>query len=191
MTFFASLPHDAGVRHILGMNPRAGRALIDFHTAVLRQDTALTAPHKELLAAYVSGLNSCAYCHGVHRQTALAFGIEETLIERLLDDLDSAPVEPKLRPLLAYARKLTLEPSKMTAADAQAVFEAGWCERDLHDAVLTVGLFNLMNRLLEGHGVKGQDHLYRDRGAALARDGYAPLLAHLPSAGEAHSGQPT
>ena len=79
----------------------------------------------------------------------------------------------------------------MTAADAQAVFEAGWCERDLHDAVLTVGLFNLMNRLLEGHGVKGQDHLYRDRGAALARDGCAPLLAHLPAAGEAHSGQPT
>lgn len=70
-------------------------------------------------------------------------------------------------------------------------FFAGWCERDLHDAVLTIDLFNLTNRLLEGHGVKGLDHLYRDRGAALARNGYAPLLAHLPAAGEAHSGQPT
>lgn len=60
------------------------------------------------------------------------------------------------------------------------MFDAGWSERDLHDAVLTVGLFNLMNRLLEGHGVKGQEALYRDRGAALAREGYAPLLAWLP-----------
>jgi hypothetical protein len=128
MTFFASLPHDAGVRHILGLNPRAGRALIEFHTAVLRQDTAL-----------------------------------------------------------AYARKLTREPSKMVAADARAVFAAGWTERDLHDAVLTIGLFNLMNRLPEGHGVKGQDHLYKDRGAALARDGYAPLLAKLTAAGDADS----
>lgn len=73
-----------------------------------------------MLAAHVSGLNSCGYCHGVHRQAAVAFGVEETLIERLLDDPDSAPVEPKLRPLLAYVRKVTLEPSKMTAADAQA-----------------------------------------------------------------------
>jgi hypothetical protein len=56
-----------------------------------------------------------------------------------------------------------------------------------HDAELAVGLCNLMNRLLEGHGVTGQDGLYRDLGAALARDGYAPLLAYLPGAGEADS----
>lgn len=80
MTYFPSLPEDAGVRHILALNPRAGRALIEFHTAVLRQDTALTARDKELLAAYVSGLNACAYCHGVHRQTAVAFGFDESLI---------------------------------------------------------------------------------------------------------------
>jgi alkylhydroperoxidase family enzyme len=63
MTYSPSLPEDAGVRHILGINPRAGRALIEFRTAVLRQDTELTARHKEMLAAYVSGLNACAYCH--------------------------------------------------------------------------------------------------------------------------------
>jgi uncharacterized peroxidase-related enzyme len=180
MSFFPSLPEDAGARHILGLNPQAGRALIEFHSAVLRQDTALTSAHKELIAAYVSGLNACAYCHGVHRQTAVAFGMAEDLIERLVADLDTAPVEDRLRPLLAYARRLTLEPAKMRASDAQAVFDAGWSERDLHDAVLTVGLFNLMNRLLDGHGVKGRETLYRDRGAALARDGYAPLLAFLP-----------
>lgn len=187
MTYFPSLPEDAGVRHILGLNPRAGRALIEFHTAVLRQDTALTARDKELLAAYVSGLNACAYCHGVHRQTAVAFGFDETLIEQLLDDLASAPVEDRLRPLLAYARKLTLEPAKMVASDALAVFDAGWSERDLHDAVLTVGLFNLMNRLLEGHGVKGREGLYRDRGTTLAREGYSALLAYLPGVGQADS----
>jgi uncharacterized peroxidase-related enzyme len=179
MTFFASLPADAGVRHILGLNPQAGRALVDLHSAVLRQDTALTAAHKELIAAYVSGLNACAYCHGVHRQTAQAYGVDPDLIERLLGDFDAAPVDAKLRPLLAYARKLTLAPARMEDADARAVFDAGWSERDLHDAILTVGLFNLMNRLLEGHGIKGHDALYRDRGAALAREGYAPLLAWL------------
>lgn len=179
MSFFASLPADAGVRHILCLHPEAGRALIALHTAVLRQDSALTARDKELIAAFVSGLNACQYCHGVHSETAQAFGVDAGLIESLLSDFERAPVEPKLRPVLAYARNLTLEPARMVAGDAEAVFGAGWTERDLHDAVLTVCLFNFMNRLLEGHGVKGARELFVERGQALARDGYEPLLAWL------------
>lgn len=53
-------------------------------------------------------------CHGVHAETARAFGVEEGLMEQLLTDVDSAPVQDKLRPLLRYARKLTLEPARMT-----------------------------------------------------------------------------
>lgn len=66
MSFFTSLPEGAGVRHILQLNPAAGRALIEFHSAVLRVDSQLTAREKELIAAYVSGLNACQYCYGVH-----------------------------------------------------------------------------------------------------------------------------
>lgn len=33
-----------------------------------------------------------------------------------------------------------------------------------HDAVLTICLFNFMNRLLEGRGVKGNRELYETRG---------------------------
>lgn len=47
MTFFASLPRDAGVRHILGLDLRAGRALNEFQSKVRRQDTGLTALHKK------------------------------------------------------------------------------------------------------------------------------------------------
>lgn len=72
-------------------------------------------------------------------------------------------------------------------ADADAVFAAGWTESEFHDAVLTVCLFNFMNRLIEGHGVRGSDSLYAMRGKALRDDGYAPLLAMLD---DAHPHQP-
>jgi hypothetical protein len=42
MSFFKSLPDDAGVRHILTLKPRAGRALVEFHTAALHE-AVLTA----------------------------------------------------------------------------------------------------------------------------------------------------
>jgi uncharacterized peroxidase-related enzyme len=182
MAYFLSLPADAGVRHILQIHPAAGRALIEFHEAVLRSDSQLTSKDKELIAAYVSGLNDCTYCYGVHAETAAAFGVDADIFKELLSDVDTARVDSRLKPILKYARQLTLEPSKSTQAQADAVFAAGWTERDLHDAVLTVGLFNLMNRLLEGHGVKGNAALFAERGRALKDGGYAPLLGYLPAA---------
>lgn len=182
MSFFPSLPADAGVRHILTLNPEAGRALAAFHTAALRNAGPLTPAHKELIAAYVSGLNACQYCYGVHSQTAQAFGLGAQALEDLLADIDTADIEERLKPLLRYARKLTLEPTRMTEQDAQAVFAAGWTEAALHDAVLTVCLFNFMNRLLEGHGVKGNPGVFSIRGQALRDEGYEPLRAFLDAA---------
>ena len=52
-------------------------------------------------------------------------------------------------------RKLTENPSSVTDADAQAVYDAGWSEKTLHDAIMVVCCFNFMNRLLEGHGIHG------------------------------------
>jgi AhpD family alkylhydroperoxidase len=77
MPFFASLPDDAGVRHILALNPKAGRALIEFHEAALRNASPLPVRDKELIAAYVSALNACQYCYGVHSETAKAFGVDD------------------------------------------------------------------------------------------------------------------
>ena len=62
------------------------------------------------------------------------------------------------------------------------MFAAGWSESALHEAVLTVCLFNFMNRLLEGHGVKGNPGVFSARGQALRDEGYEPLLAFLDAA---------
>jgi alkylhydroperoxidase family enzyme len=67
--FFSSLDSDSGVRDILTLNPAAGKALIEYHEAVLRGPSPLSEGERELIAAYVSGLNACHYCHGVHTKT--------------------------------------------------------------------------------------------------------------------------
>lgn len=179
MPFLKSLPPDCGVRHILQMNKPVGRALVELHEALLRSDSPLSAAEHELIAAYVSGLNGCQYCLGVHGHTARRFGLPEGLLQHLLVDPQSANVEPRLKPLLEYVRMLTQAPQELVQADAERVFAAGWSERALHDAILTACLFNFMNRLLDGHGCKGDDEIYRTRGQALKDSGYAPLLKAL------------
>jgi alkylhydroperoxidase family enzyme len=85
---------------------------------------------------------------------ALAYGVAPETIDALMQDLETAPVEAKLKPVLAYVRKLTLTPSRMTEADANAVYAAGWSENALFDAIQVCGVFNLANRFVEGTGIK-------------------------------------
>lgn len=74
-----------------------------------------------------------------------------------MDDPSGAGVDPKLIPILAYVKKLTLSPSRMTVQDAAAVYAAGWSERALFDAVVVCALFNFMNRLVDGTGMVAND----------------------------------
>lgn len=179
MPFFSSLGGNAGVRDILRMNREAGKALVRYHEAVLRQSSPLAPGERELIAAFVSALNSCQYCYGVHEQTARQFGLAPNVLDALMADVESAPVDAKLRPVLQYVRKLTLGPSRLVRSDAEAVFAAGWSEQALHDAICVACLFNFMNRLLDGHGVRGNTVLFEERGRALHDEGYGALLKYL------------
>jgi uncharacterized peroxidase-related enzyme len=177
--FFSTLTPESGVRDVLQLNPAAGKALLEYHEAVLRGDSPLSIGERELIAAYVSGLNACHYCHGVHSRTAEAFGISGEMMEKLLHDPQKAEVDAKLRPILDFVRKLTQAPATMTKADADAVYAAGWNERALHDAVNVSALFNFMNRLIDGHGLEGNAEIYSRRAQLLKEEGYSPLLKLL------------
>jgi uncharacterized peroxidase-related enzyme len=155
---------------------------VDFHTAVLRQPSALSEGERELIAAYVSALNQCRYCAGVHGATAQAFGVEPDLLSRMVDDLDGSGLNDRLVPIMRYARKLTLTPAKMVQADADEVLAVGWDERALHDAVNVIALFNFMNRLGEGHGIKGTPTIWAERADALHQNGYQAIRDTLVSA---------
>jgi hypothetical protein len=99
------------------------------------------------------GLNACTFCLGSHRIYAEALGVEPGLIEALLQDPATAPIDPDMRPLLAYVAKLNTLPSRLVQADADAVFAAGWDEAGLFHAIQVCAAFNLFNRLVEGAGV--------------------------------------
>jgi len=186
LTFFKSIPADGPMVGAMGMNPSAGSILVQYHTVVMRGPSPLTEGERELIAAFVSGLNACRYCYGMHSATAKAFGVAEGLLESLVSDPDVSSAPEKLRPILKYARKLTLDQARITQSDAQAVFDAGWDERAMHDAICVVALFNFMNRFVHGHGMALADGVLSERGVSLMGSGYDPLLEGIRKGAEAH-----
>jgi len=153
MAKLPSLPDVPHLADVFRAFPHGVRPLLELHDALLRGESPFTVGERELIAAYVSGLNGCDFCAGSHRIIAEVHGVEPEVLEGLLADPAAAGVAPKLLPVLAYARKLTLTPSRVADADAEAVYAAGWDERALYDAVAVCALFNYMNRIVEGTGV--------------------------------------
>lgn len=154
MRVFRSIPGEPDIGAVFRRFPYTAPPLLEYHDRLLRDASPLTVAERELIAAYVSGLNGCTFCHGAHRVAAEAYGVDAALFEGLMADLDSADVDPRLRPILTYVRKLTLTPARMVEADAEAVWAAGWDEQALFDAISVCALFNFMNRIIEGSGVR-------------------------------------
>lgn len=153
MKLFPSLPDVPQLADVYRRFPEHVKPLLDYHDRLLRGESPLTVGERELIAAYVSGLNACQFCFSAHKLFADIFGFDAAIIEAMVTDLDAAPVDERLKPLLRYAGKLKTLPPRLTAADAKAVYDAGWSERALFDTVEIAALFNYMNRIIEGTGV--------------------------------------
>ncbi len=117
---------DSSIGDILFANPERFGPILAFAQDVMRGSSTLAKADRELLAAYVSALNACSFCHGVHAATTQKFGVRAELLETLLADRTLEALDAKLRSIFAFAHKLTLEPARVTSADRQVIIQTGF-----------------------------------------------------------------
>lgn len=112
----------------------------------------LSRGERELLLAYAAGVAGCGFVCTAHAEVAYAHGIERGIVEDLLADFDGASVDPRLRPILSYVRKLSVDPAEVAQADADAIVNEGWDDKAVHDAAAITARAAFMQRLVQGHG---------------------------------------
>lgn len=152
MPFFKSLPENAGPPSVFAKYPDIYGPWSTMSQVMMNGASPLTQGEREMILAYAAGAAGCKFVFGAHSEVAYAWGIKQGVLDQLMRDPETADVEPKLKPLLAFVRKLAATPSDMTQADADAVFAAGWDEHALHDAIAITARAAFMQRLVEGHG---------------------------------------
>jgi uncharacterized peroxidase-related enzyme len=150
MAFFKSLPDGAGPANVFTAYPEIYRLWSQMSQALMNGPSPLTQGERELILAYAAGIAGCRFVYAAHSEVAYAWGFEAGTLDRLLEDPVTAPVDARLKPLLAFVRKLILTPGEMSQADADAVFAAGWDEKALHDAIAVTARAAFMQRLVEG-----------------------------------------
>lgn len=152
MPFFPSMEDTAGPRSVFTAHPEIYKAWSEMSEALMNGSSPLSQADRELILAWAAAVADCAFVYIAHSEVAYARGVPDGLIAAMLADFDSAPIEPKLRPLLAFVAKLMVAPGAIQQADADVVFAAGWSEKALHDAIAVTARAAFMQRLVQGHG---------------------------------------
>lgn len=153
MGFLPSLPEKTNLSDVFKAYPKGVGHLLRYHDAILRSPSPFTIGERELIAALVSRLNGCEFCSNAHTFYTESYGMAEGLVDSVVEDITASDAPEKMKPVLAYVRKLTLAPATVAQGDVDAMLDAGWPEEAVHDAVVVTALYNFMNRIIEGTGI--------------------------------------
>jgi uncharacterized peroxidase-related enzyme len=128
-----------------------GAPMKEITQEAMRGPSAWSVGDRELMAAFVSQTNACAFCIGAHTATAARAYHDEAKVSAVLADLETAPIEEPLRATLRMLGKLTAEQA-VTADDMCAVLAAGVSREQIEDALAVCFAFNTTDRLADAFG---------------------------------------
>jgi uncharacterized peroxidase-related enzyme len=147
--------------------------LARFTQGVLRQPASISPALRELIAAFTSFQNECAFCTQAHAAAAGELLGDHALVWTALRDLDRAALDEKTKLLLQFVGKVTRHLPAVGEDDVSALRSAGWDDEAIYFAITTCALFNFYNRWITATGVPEMSaEGHRQQGKALASRGY-------------------
>ncbi len=172
LPFAADLP---GILGPLAFRPEMAAPLMAYTDQLLRGPSPLTPGERELIAAFASHTNQCRFCTKSHAAVAGLHLSDPQLVAAVLEDVELAPISPKLRALLKIARAVALNVAPVSDELMQAARDSGADDVSLHDAVLVAASFCMFNRYVESLRTFAPEdsQAYAAMGERLARVGYA------------------
>ncbi|MEU1969589.1 carboxymuconolactone decarboxylase family protein [Micromonospora sediminicola] len=148
-----------GISGPMQYRPETAKPLNELAEVLLRAPHSLPAGERELIAAYVSGLNECRFCCASHSAFA-AVQLDDgmALVDQVRADLDAAPISTKLRSLLRIAAAVQVGGRSVTTDMVKAAQAEGATDLEIHDTVLIAAAFCMYNRYVDGLGTLAPDN---------------------------------
>lgn len=144
-------PNVPGIRSLVMYRPETGQHLYNLAQILLRGESPLTPVERELIATYVSARNDCKFCMSSHAAAArVLLHDKREVVDRVINQLDTAPITKKLAALLTIAGKVQQNGKLVQEADIAAARMHGAIDRDIHDTVLIAATFSMFNRYVDG-----------------------------------------
>lgn len=165
-----------GIVGLLYYKTSSGKALSNLAHALLHGPSSLTSGERELIAAHVSYLNNCEFCHLSHGAAASEHLKDDgKTVQCVISDIETAPVSAKMKVLLRIAGQVQQSGRAVTKENIDAAKKSGATDEEIHDTVLVAAAFCMYNRYVDGLNtslpVDGAEE-YKKSGVRLATKGY-------------------
>jgi uncharacterized peroxidase-related enzyme len=165
-----------GIRGLMQFRPETAKHLNELAEILLRDDNnTLTRGERELIGAYVSGLNDCFFCQNVHGAIAghyLQCDLHQ--VDAIKNDFMSTDISDKMKSLLSIAGAVQQGGRKVSEEQVSNAKSVGATDREIHDAVLIAAAFCMFNRYVDGLGTWAPEdrQFYINRAPQRAAEGY-------------------
>jgi uncharacterized peroxidase-related enzyme len=140
------------VLRVFALRPRHLLAWWAYYDELLRGDSGLTKPQREMIAVVVSATNRCHYCVVSHSAALRKLTENPVLADQLASGYKYADLDARDRAMLDFAVKLTEASDRCTDEDVDALRDAGWNDEEIMDIAQVAAMFNMTNRLASGLG---------------------------------------
>lgn len=164
-----------GIRSLFIYRPETAAPLnVLVQTLLHNPHPTLSPGERELIATYVSSLNTCKYCATIHGAIAKHHLQNGELIKQVIADVEHASLSNKMKALLNIAAHVQVSGKNVTSADIEAAKKEGATEIEIHDTVLIAAAFCMFNRYVDGLATwaPDDDDLYDRMGKQRAEEGY-------------------
>jgi uncharacterized peroxidase-related enzyme len=134
------------------MRPDVIEAETQLVNAILIKDGALTRKQKEYIFLVCSAANLSTYCVTAHCEIVRLLGIDGPEPEQIAVDFIAADIPVAMKALLAFAAKLTNNPTRFGSQDVDTLRTYGYSDQQIMETVVMVGLAKFANYVAFGLG---------------------------------------
>jgi uncharacterized peroxidase-related enzyme len=138
----------------LAWRPDEFRAFMAYHDALMNKREGLTAAEREMIVVAVSIINQCQYCVVAHGAILRVRAKDPAISELVAANWRNAPIGARQKAMLDYATKVATASHLVSAADRQAVLDAGFTQDELWDIGAIAAFFGMSNRMANAMDLK-------------------------------------
>jgi uncharacterized peroxidase-related enzyme len=163
-----------GISGGFAFRPETAKPMRELAHILLHESNSLTPGERELIATYVSSQNDCYFCQTSHGAAAACHLGGENVVRQVKTDFENAPVSPKMKALLAIARRVQRGGKLVTVEDVERARREGASDIEIHDTVLIAAAFCMYNRYVDGLNTwqPTDAGMYAQMGQHLTEHGY-------------------
>lgn len=147
---FGLVPH---LIQAQSLRPDLAAPLSIFFQRLMLEDHELALSTKELVAAYVSKINSCPYWLDAHSAMVMAQGYTKEEVIGILENVEgSTLIDNKTKVILCYTEKVTRNAYDVTESDIQRLRQSECSDKEILESTFIIAYYNAINRMADALG---------------------------------------